>query len=510
MSSLAGQRFGQYELIEIVGSGGMATVYLATQESIGREVAVKVLPRIFTHDATFIERFTREVQVIARMQHPHILPVHDFGENEGQPYIVMAYLDGGTLSDHIDEGPMPLADTRRTVRQVCDALDYAHGQGIIHRDLKPSNVLLDRQGNAYLADFGIAKVTESTAQLTGSGMVGTPAYMAPEMAQPGGVTALVDVYALGVTVYQMLAGRAPYEADTPMGILLAHVSSPIPDIRLVRPDLPNAVQEVINGSMAKMPEMRYSSPGVVAEALEAAASGAPLPVLESVPSGEGATVPMSPLPESAVTAAGVARPGTQVAGGKRTLSPFLIGGGLVGLLVLTVLGAFLGFGGVRSLFSEDPTPTATATPTVVEPTATPSLTPSPTETPPPTDTPEPTAALEETAAVTATFEFTYTPRPGSTSEAGATSESGATAEGGARVEYQPYYYCRTLGGESYEWYGVNIYYDENGAVTNKEIVDGPHVGDWKPGCGAALSPDAYVEATSAVATLYSPDWQPSD
>jgi len=277
MADLTGRTLGQYRLHELIGHGGMADVYRATQPSIGREVAIKVLPAHFLQDRTFLERFTREVQVIAGLQHPHILPVYDFGEQDGTPYIVMAYLAGGSLADRIHrEGGLPLAEAARLVEQIADGLEYAHEKGIIHRDFKPSNVLLDAKGNAYLADFGIAKVAESTAQLTGSGIVGTPTYMAPEMSHSGGVSPLVDVYALGVTLYQMLTGRAPYEADTPMGVLMAHLSQPIPDARDLRPDLPDAVQQVIERAMAKEPRDRYPSPRDLARDLAAAVAGRPL------------------------------------------------------------------------------------------------------------------------------------------------------------------------------------------------------------------------------------------
>ena len=278
MADLTGSTLGQYHIQQMIGHGGMADVYLADQTSIGRQVAVKVLPAHFLQDRTFLQRFMQEVKVIAGLQHPHILPVYDFGEHEGMPYIVMAYLTGGSLADRIHQsGGLPLPDVTRLVQQIADGLAYAHENGIIHRDFKPSNVLLDGKDNAYLADFGIAKITESTAQLTGSGVVGTPAYMAPEMAQRGGVTSLVDVYAVGITLYQMLTGHQPYEADTPMGVLMAHMNQPIPDVREERPDLPDAVQTVIERAMAKDPMDRYQSPEELAQELARAAAGQAIP-----------------------------------------------------------------------------------------------------------------------------------------------------------------------------------------------------------------------------------------
>jgi formylglycine-generating enzyme required for sulfatase activity/tRNA A-37 threonylcarbamoyl transferase component Bud32 len=273
MTGLVGRTLGQYEIIEEVGHGGMADVYRAVQPSIGREVAVKVLPAHFLQDRTFLERFMREVKVIAQLQHPRILPVYDFGEQGGLPFIVMAYMPGGTLADRIHEaeGGLPLDAAAHYVGQIAEALDYAHGEGVIHRDFKPSNALLDKQDNIYLADFGIAKVTEATAQLTGSGIIGTPAYMAPEMTERGGVTSLIDVYALGVTLYQMLTAQLPFEADTPMGTALAHVTRPIPDARRLRPDLSDTVQAIIEKALAKDPIYRYPSAGEMAADLSAAA-----------------------------------------------------------------------------------------------------------------------------------------------------------------------------------------------------------------------------------------------
>ncbi|MBN1430487.1 MAG: SUMF1/EgtB/PvdO family nonheme iron enzyme [Anaerolineae bacterium] len=277
MSDLVGHILGSYKIIDEIGHGGMANVYRAVQPSIGREVAVKVLPTNFLQDRMFLERFSREVQVIAKLQHPHILPVYDFGEQDGLPYIVMAYMTGGTLSEHIKANGknMPLDEVARLISQIAQGLDFAHKKGIIHRDFKPSNVLIDEAGNTYLADFGIAKATEGTVQLTGSGIVGTPTYMAPEMADQGGVSPLVDVYALGVTLYQILTGELPYSADTPMGTLLAHITKPIPDARILRPDLPDTVQHIIERALAKNPKERYQTAGALASDLQSAISGLP-------------------------------------------------------------------------------------------------------------------------------------------------------------------------------------------------------------------------------------------
>jgi serine/threonine protein kinase len=301
--NLSGELLGKYRIVSRIGKGGMATVYRATQPGVERDVAIKVLPPQFLHDENFLRRFEREAQAIARLQHPRILPIYDYGEHNGLPYIVMAYMPGGTLADQIrySSGGLSPDETVRLVEQIAEALDFAHSKGIIHRDFKPSNVLLDEADNVYLADFGIAKVMGATAQLTGSAILGTPAYMAPEMADPGGVSHLIDIYALGVTVYQMLAGDLPYKATTPMGILLAHTSEPIPNIHDERPNLPEGVQRVIERAMAKDPAYRYQSAMALADDLRAALAGEPSPghpadtLPEPSPSA-GYTIPDTPPP----------------------------------------------------------------------------------------------------------------------------------------------------------------------------------------------------------------------
>jgi serine/threonine protein kinase len=271
--ALIGTTLGKYDIVRRLGKGGMATVYLGRQTSIGRTVAIKVMPQHFMHDDTFMQRFEREVRVIAELQHPRVLPVFDYGQIEGRPYIVMAYMAGGTLADRIEEGPMTLDEIARLVEQIAEGLDHAHRKGVIHRDFKPSNVLLDEHGNVYLADFGIAKISEVTVNLTGTGVVGTPTYMAPEMAREGAVTPAVDIYALGVTLYQMLTGRVPYEGQTPLSVMMAHATRPIPNVRAARPDLPEGITAVVERALAKTPEARYATAGELAEALKQAIAG---------------------------------------------------------------------------------------------------------------------------------------------------------------------------------------------------------------------------------------------
>ena len=235
MSEYIGKRLGSYTIVEQVGQGGMATVFKAYQPSMDRYVAVKILPSHFTEDETFVARFTQEARTLARLEHPHILPVHDYGEQEGSTYLVMRYIDAGTLKDLITgSGPLELNEAARIMGQLGRALGYAHSQGIIHRDIKPTNVLIDEPGNAFLTDFGIAKLVAGTAQFTATGtIVGTPAYMSPEQCMGQTLDHRSDIYSLGVILDETLTGSLPFVAPTlpelyrkiPMRSLVPHAST---------------------------------------------------------------------------------------------------------------------------------------------------------------------------------------------------------------------------------------------------------------------------------------------
>lgn len=262
-----GYTLGPYRVEGHLGQGGMATVYKAYQPTLDRYVAIKVLPAHRAHEPGFARRFAREARAAARLTHPHILPVYDFGQEGDLLYIVMQYVEGRTLKEMLGQ-PMDLQTIADIISQVARALDYAHQRGVIHRDVKPSNVLIDENGWALLADFGLARMMESSEQLTASGEgIGTPAYMSPEQGQGLKVDARTDVYSLGVMLYEMLTGRVPYEAETPMGVILKHISEPLPSPRSLRPDLPEAVEQVVLKAMAKKPGDRYASAGEMARAL---------------------------------------------------------------------------------------------------------------------------------------------------------------------------------------------------------------------------------------------------
>lgn len=267
MDDLIGANLGPFYIRELLGKGGMASVYLAEQHPNKRIVALKILPRHFTHDQTFIARFNREVKMLAGLEHPAILPVYDFGEHDQTPYIAMAYMAGGTLDGHIPPDGMPLDPVVSFLLRIADALDYMHERAIIHRDLKPSNILLDEEGYPFIADFGIARADKATVQLTGLEAIGTPTYMAPELYDgsddvgPG-----VDIYELGVMVYEMLAGRTPY-LGTSAQLMHDHRYEPVPDISRFRDDLPPGTQYVLARAMAKRPERRYDTASAFARAL---------------------------------------------------------------------------------------------------------------------------------------------------------------------------------------------------------------------------------------------------
>lgn len=267
-------KIGRYEIKSELGRGGMATVYRAYDPSFDREVAIKVLPREMLHDSQFRSRFEREIKMVAGLEHPAIVPVYDVGNEDGQPYFVMRYMTGGSLSSWIEKGKFSIQDTARIVEKIAQGLAYSHKKGIIHRDLKPDNILFDSHDDPFISDFGVAKLTESAGGLTGSGTIGTPAYMSPEQAQGGSdIDGRSDVYGLGVIIYQMLSGKQPYSADTPMGVVVKHITEPVPEILHVLPELPPEMDAIIKTSMAKDKTKRYPTTIDLAKALNMIAFG---------------------------------------------------------------------------------------------------------------------------------------------------------------------------------------------------------------------------------------------
>ena len=254
------EKIGIYEIKSELGRGGMATVYRGYDPRFEREVAVKVLPPELLHaDPQFRARFEREAKIIAQLEHPSIVPVYDVGEENNQPYFVMRFMNGGSLSDRIKNGVMSVGEAAKILDQIAPGLDEAHAKGFIHRDLKPSNILFDTKGSPYISDFGIAKISEGSGTMTGSGIIGTPAYMAPEQATGDAVDGRADVYALGIILFEMLTGKQPYEADTPMAIAIKHVTDPVPRILTVNPNLPADMDLIIQKAMAKNRDERFGT-----------------------------------------------------------------------------------------------------------------------------------------------------------------------------------------------------------------------------------------------------------
>jgi serine/threonine-protein kinase len=266
---------GRYEIKSEIARGGMATVFHAYDPRFERDVAIKILPQAFLHDPQFRVRFDREAKMIALLEHPAIVPVYDFGEEDGQPYIVMRYMSGGALTERMRQGAMPALETAQIISRLAPALDAAHARNIIHRDLKPGNILFDQYGNAYLSDFGIARlVAAGSATITGESILGTPAYMSPEQIQgEKKIDGRSDIYAMGVLVYQMLTGDAPYQSDTPAKVMMMHVLQPVPDILTSNADLPPGCADFIAKAMAKKPEDRFATASELAAALETSLQG---------------------------------------------------------------------------------------------------------------------------------------------------------------------------------------------------------------------------------------------
>lgn len=273
------KKIDRYEIKEPLGKGGMATVYLAHDPHFGRDIAIKLLPREFLHDEKFRERFDREARSVASLEHFTIVPVYDYGEFEGQPFIVMRHMAGGSLKDRMAQGAFSTEEILKIISRIADALHEAHLQGIIHRDLKPGNILFDARGNAYLADFGIAKLNEATAELTGSALIGTPAYMSPEQVHGDEkIDGRSDVYSLGIILYEMLAGKRPFEADTPAKLAFKHVLDPIPNILKDRSDLPPSLKDIADKALAKNRDARFDTPIALSMALSDTLSGKELRV----------------------------------------------------------------------------------------------------------------------------------------------------------------------------------------------------------------------------------------
>jgi len=269
MTDLVGQTIGQYRIVELIGTGGMASVYKAHQRALDRFVAIKVLPAQHTLSPGFKDRFLREAKAIAQLSHPNILPIYDVGLEGDLSYFVMKYVPGQTLA-HAMGLPMSLPIATRFIEQASSALDHSHERGILHRDIKPGNMLLEGEW-LLLADFGLAKIVEGSVTLTQTGVIlGTPTYMSPEQCAGKSVDRLTDIYSLGVVLYEMLTGRPPYQGKTPMEVIVKHLTDDVPHPRDLNPAIPDAAQEVLLRALAKKPDERFHSAGELAQSLRRA------------------------------------------------------------------------------------------------------------------------------------------------------------------------------------------------------------------------------------------------
>jgi len=271
MSLSPGVALGPYRILERLGRGGMATVYKAHHPVLDRYVAIKVLPEFFAEDETYRDRFQQEARSVARLKHPNILNVFDYGQTDEITYLVLELVEGGTLAQILGS-PMELEDVVRILRPLASALDHAHSQGILHRDIKPSNILIQKDGAPVLADFGLARMTSSVRRLTANGTVmGTPEYMAPEQITGEAIGSTSDLYSFAVVAYEMLTGRVPFQADTPAAVLLSHINKDMPPTRELVGELSAHVEDALRKGLAKAPGDRYANASQFVAALTPAA-----------------------------------------------------------------------------------------------------------------------------------------------------------------------------------------------------------------------------------------------
>lgn len=265
MSNLTGQIIGKYQVLEKIGDGGMAEVYRAYHPSLNRDVAIKFIRPEFTMDERFCTRFEREARISASLTHPNIVPIFDYGLFHGRNYLVMEYIPGVTLKEYLKRSyasglALTLDEIVTIITQIGEALTYIHQAGIIHRDIKPDNILITNEGRVCLTDFGVARITGLNGDQTASGAIlGTPAYMSPEhiLSDSPAIGPSSDLYSLGVILYEMLTGRTPFTANTPILLMIKHLKEPIPNLANPRLDLPDGMEDVVRKALAKDPTDRY-------------------------------------------------------------------------------------------------------------------------------------------------------------------------------------------------------------------------------------------------------------
>lgn len=462
---------GRYKIEELLGQGGMSAVYKATDPNLKRVVAVKLIHSHLSTNPDFVRRFEEEAAAVAQLSHPNIIQVHDFNHDGDDYYMVLEFVPGETLQDRLkrlnaDGRRLPIQETIKYAINICNAVDYAHKRGMIHRDIKPANIMLNVMGKAILMDFGIAKILGGQQHTATGAVVGTAMYMSPEQIQGERPDERADIYSLGVTLFEMVRGHPPYEADSAMTLMMMHLNDPLPDLRQIDPAIPADIIAIIEKALEKKRENRYQSAAEMSAALQKAQarlqSGAPLaptrieaapenasspqatriedpspispddlgtfieppqpqPVNEATYIEPQPAAPISPGrtsgveqayrdPETAGSALHETIPPGPSGPGKRNLKPFLLGGGLVIILGLVCLvgGAiflapkFLGSANSDILGGAS---TATSAPPVAAliNTSEPTATPAPSATsPPPTSTLRPTQTLPPSLTPTAT------------------------------------------------------------------------------------------------------------
>jgi len=295
MSFNTGETVGPYRVLEQLGQGGMATVYKAYHASLDRYVAIKVLHQAFLEDPNFLARFQREARLVAKLEHPNIVPIYDYAEHEGRPYLVMKFIEGETLKARLQRGPLTPAEVEHIFEQVGAGLAYAHKQGILHRDIKPSNVILAKDGGIFLADFGLARIAQAgESTLTSDMVLGTPQYISPEQALgKNNLDEGTDIYSLGVMLYEMTTGRVPFSADTPFSVIHDHIYTPLPLPTDVNPNLSAEIERILLKALSKERADRYPDvPAFVTAFKEAWSENAPTQAApKTIPASETSTLP---------------------------------------------------------------------------------------------------------------------------------------------------------------------------------------------------------------------------
>jgi serine/threonine-protein kinase len=363
MGFVVGESVGQFKIVAYVGQGGMATIFKAHQPSLDRSVALKVIHPALKNDQSFVARLNREAAIVGNLTHPNIVQVHDFSAFDGIPYLVMQFIEGKTLKEVLQERKLTNAEILNILQAVADALTYAHARGVLHRDVKPSNIMIDNEGHVFLTDFGLARIERSgESTMSHDMLIGSPQYLSPEQAKSEAVDARTDVYSLGIVLFEMFTGRPPFSAETPYATIMAQINDKPPKASSFNPDIPRAVEMVIERALEKDPANRYNSVRDFARALENAIRGPKeesdaAPLLAPTPLAEYRPAPAPTPPQK--TPARDPKPAL----GK---NPWVYAGiAIAALLLIGVCIAAAGGAALSTLFPATPTRLVVRTPFVV-------------------------------------------------------------------------------------------------------------------------------------------------